>query len=351
MPDQAYLNSTQHSVSWFAKTHRAGELELNPPFQRNPVWTDHQKSYLIDTILNGYPVPELYMQEFSEPDGAERHVVVDGQQRIRACLDFVEGRFDLIETETDAWRDLSFDDLDENQKKTVYGYNFQVRLLPEMPDVQLRAMFARLNRNVVALNNQELRHATYWGPFIKSMERIADEDYWSRLDVFTPNDIRRMLDVEYVSELAIAIIHGVQNKKDSLEKWYAAYESEYEDSSVVESTFRAVAGEIGKVLPEIGATRWRKKSDFYTLFVFLADRSDKLPLSREQRATCSDKLLELERAVTSLLREDHDLEGEEDAGDAVRAYALNVSRAASDLNSRRRRAKALGDMLESVFAA
>jgi len=354
MAEQAYLNSTQHSVSWFNKTHGAGELELNPPFQRNPVWTDKQKSYLIDTILNGYPIPELYMQEYSSADGRERHVVVDGQQRIRACLEFIEGKFELTETDTEAWRGLSFDDLLENQKKTVFGYNFQVRLLPEMPEIELRAMFSRLNRNVVALNAQELRHATYWGPFIKTMEKLADEDAWTAFGLFTPNDVRRMLDVEYVSELAVALLHGLQNKKDSLEKWYGAYEENFDEQPEVETTFLKVTGEIAQLLPDIRNTRWRKKSDFYSLFLYLADLRRQLPLSSDQRKLVADQLRRFGEEVTTLLKDGNDLEAgerERAGNEHERSYALNVSRAASDLQSRKRRGEALAGVLGECIAS
>ena len=351
MAKQVYLNSTQHSVSWINKTHQAQELELNPPFQRNPVWTNKQKSYLIDTILNGYPIPELYMQEYSSSDGQERHVVVDGQQRIRAVLDFIEGRFVLTDTDTESWRSLSFDDLSEDQKKTLFGYNFQVRLLPEMPETELRSMFSRLNRNVVELNPQELRHATYWGLFIKTMEKLADEEVWTEFGVFTPNDVRRMLDIEYISKLAVGLLHGLQNKKDSLEKWYAALEEEFEDQAQVEATFLQVTGEIVQLLPDLRETRWKKKSDFYTLFLCLASCRRQLPLSSDQRMSCAASLRVFGEAVTAHLREDEDPEKSEEPEESVKSYALNVSRAASDLQSRKRRAEALGRVLADVFTS
>jgi uncharacterized protein with ParB-like and HNH nuclease domain len=59
---------------------------MKPPFQRNPVWIHPQKSYLIDSILNGFPIPEIYMQEFVDEGGNERHVIIDGQQRIISIL-------------------------------------------------------------------------------------------------------------------------------------------------------------------------------------------------------------------------------------------------------------------------
>src|SRR5262245_21721793 len=78
-----FLHTTHRTVSWFRKTFLNDELELSAPFQRNPVWTDIQKAYLIDTILNGLPIPELYMQDVGNEEGDERHIVVDGQQRVR----------------------------------------------------------------------------------------------------------------------------------------------------------------------------------------------------------------------------------------------------------------------------
>lgn len=49
-----------------------------------------------------------------------------------------------------------------------------------MEDDDIRKIFARLNRNVVALNEQELRNATYWGPFITAIQNMADDDpFWA----------------------------------------------------------------------------------------------------------------------------------------------------------------------------
>ena len=174
---QDFLNSTRRSVSWFKQAHDSGTLTVKPPFQRNPVWTEAQKSYLIDSILKGYPIPELYVQETVDETGVEQHTIVDGQQRVRACLEFLEGKFALTATEVPKFADMKFDELGPDEKKQMFAYNFIVRQLPEVPDEELRAIFQRLNRNVVALNRQELRHATYWGEFISSMEKISDFDY------------------------------------------------------------------------------------------------------------------------------------------------------------------------------
>ena len=105
-----FLEPTTQTVSWFNGRLTADELVLKPLFQRNPVWTPKQKSYLIDSILRGYPVPEIYLQTTEDEDGNDRHIVVDGQQRIRACLEFLAGNFALTESEAD-WDGAYFEDL------------------------------------------------------------------------------------------------------------------------------------------------------------------------------------------------------------------------------------------------
>jgi hypothetical protein len=340
---QRYLNTTQHNVLWFKKAFDAGELEIRAPFQRNPVWSDRQKSSLIDTILLEYPIPELYMQELIQASGDQRHVVVDGQQRIRALLTFLAGEYEMDE-ESPKWAGLAFDDLTASDRKKIFEYNFVVRQLPEMPDEELRAIFQRINRNTVTLNQQELRRATYWGPFIKLMEELAELEFWSTAGLFSANDRRRMLDIEYVSELAVAVLNGLQNKKKNLEEYYQQYETSFDDSEHLRAVFTKVLGEIQQLLPEFSKTRWRKKSDFYTLFLKLAKHSAGLPLSDGARREASKILLALAASVDAATA------GQAAAGDPdVEGYLKAVERAASDLQSRRAREVAVDNKLAQVF--
>ena len=329
-----YLHTTHRTVSWFNKTFANNELELGPPFQRNPVWTDLQKAYLIDTILHGLPIPELYMQDIGDESGAEKHIVVDGQQRVRAVLDFLRGSYVLVGDDVTArWRGLSFEQLGADEKKAFFAYKFVVRVLPPIDDEGLRRIFTRLNRNVVALNDQELRNATYWGPFIKTIQTIADEDpFWSDSGVFSANDHRRMLDHEFISELATAFLHGPQNKKEKLDHYYQLYEERFEDSDRLMNVFRTVTAEIRQLLPNLTATRWRKKSDFYTLFLAMTSKVVELPWPADRRQTIARRVIDFGERVDRLLRleEDNWGGGEDDA----KLYARNVSRAASDKANR-----------------
>jgi hypothetical protein len=341
-----FLNTTHRTILQLRKWLEDGELELKPPYQRNPVWLEPQKAALIDTILRGYPIPEIYMQDTVTTDGDEMHYVVDGQQRIRACLEFISGNYSLDPETSPEYGEVSFDDLGEGDRKAIWGYRFVVRLLPEISDLELRSIFKRLNQNVVALNKQELRHSTYWGQFIKTMEALASEDFWTDSGIFSANDYRRMLDVEYVSELAIAVLNGPQNKKDRLDDWYALYEREFDARAEVERTFRTVTGELEQVLPDLRRTRWRNRSDFYTLFFVLAQHEDQLPLARDQRDVLRDRLIDFGDKVSGMLAKTP----RNSRKKTVRSYVAAVERAATDVANRKARNDALEQELKPAFS-
>lgn len=340
------IQTTHKDIAWFKQASELHQLQMKPPFQRNLVWTDKQKSFLIDTILNSYPVPELYMQDITNEDGSKIYTVVDGQQRITACLEFISNLFEIDPKDSPSYANLTFDDLSVEQKKKIYSYTFVVRLLPEMSDPELREIFSRLNRNNVVLNSQELRQATYWGQFIQTMNEIASDDIWRILGVFTANDVKRMLDVEFISELTIAAIHGVQNKKLTLDKYYELYEYEFPERDEAKFTFDIVNREIANILPNISKTRWSKKTDFYTLFVLLSHKKDLLPLGEAKKSIANSLLLGLAESIDSYVSTGTD--NSSDVNIHIKEYGDNL-RASSDLGARKKREDALEALLNPIF--
>lgn len=348
-----FLKTAPRSVLWFKQVHERNELEMKPPFQRNPVWTVKQKSYLIDSILNEYPVPEIYMQEIVSDKGEVKYILVDGQQRIRAILEFVNNEFAIDSKDSPQWADLTFEELRPEEKKRIYEYDFVARYLPDIDDTQIRAIFGRLNRNNVVLNAQELRQATYWGPFINTMNEIAEYENWGKLDIFTANDIKRMLDVEFISELTIAILNGHQNKKLTIEKYYQLYENEFEQRNFIKELFDSVLRELIAIMPT-ETNRWYKRTDFYTLFIVLAKHKDKLPLSQEKRVLATQILTNFGQQIDSMVsinkvEEDSETIVSENFPPNVLAYGQGM-RASTDLGSRRRRDDALEIELASLWA-
>ena len=54
---------TTYKVSDFLSWQRSKTLELRPSFQRRPVWQPGAKSYLLDTIIRGLPIPIIFLRE------------------------------------------------------------------------------------------------------------------------------------------------------------------------------------------------------------------------------------------------------------------------------------------------
>ena len=66
------------------------ELFYIPDFQRQFVWSQNQSSRFVESLLLGLPVPGIFL--FKEPETG-RHLVIDGQQRLKSLLFFCDGLF------------------------------------------------------------------------------------------------------------------------------------------------------------------------------------------------------------------------------------------------------------------
>lgn len=341
-----FLSISLKNIAWFNDINSAGCLNMKPSYQRNIVWTDRQKSYLIDSILNGYPIPEIYIQEEIDENGKSNYIIVDGQQRMRAVLEFLDDQYPLNKEDSPEFNGAYFKDLNPDQKRAFFRYNFVVRALPELEEDDIREIFKRLNRNVMNLNKQELRNAVYSGPLIRMVTEIAENDVWGDLRLFTANDVRRMLDEEYISELALAIVYGIQNKKVNLEKFYEETEVEFPQEADIRTLFTLILNQLAPIANLLSRTRWKNKTDFYTLFNTLVKFSDKLPVEGERLTLLNDRLAFFSEEVMRFMSLDQ--VNEEEFSQNIVKYAKGV-RAATDLNARKSRQESLDEYLAEVF--
>lgn len=264
------LPPTTHRISEFNQWWHDKRLDLNPKYQRNPVWSDRNKSYLIDTVLNELPVPEIYMQVKTDPQGNTKYEVVDGQQRLRAILGFIQGHYAILEEESVNFGGKKFENLPDGYKQKFWNYQLVVRELRTNSEDEIRGIFRRLNKNVVPLNGQEIRHATYTGYFMQLSDQLADDTFWTENKIVTRNDVNRMLDVEFVSELLIALLHGVQAKDtDMIDGYYKMYDVTFTERDDTKRDFNSTKNKIEEILGDLRQTRWHFKSEFYSLFVSL----------------------------------------------------------------------------------
>jgi len=265
----------------FITWREAKILVLTPKFQRRGVWTGAARSFLIDTLLRGLPVPPIYLR-VTQSEDKKRTVreVIDGQQRISAVLDYIAGQYSLSRAVGASYAGKEFSKLEPTAQDAIRSYSLMSEVFHGLSDAEVLDMFSRLNSYSVPLNAQELRNGRYFGHFKQSAYRLAHEhlEFWRRHGVFSERSIARMLEVELTSELMIAALAGMQDKKTSIYKFYAQYDGEFKLQGLVEKRLRAVFDAINDGVGEIlKDSEFRRPPLFYTLFCVLYHRMIGLP--------------------------------------------------------------------------
>lgn len=263
-------NSSPHPISDIRDWSEAGRLELRPDFQRREVWSSTAKIMLMDTIIRDVPMPKIFLANTIH-DGKTYRVVIDGQQRITAILDFLRDELKLDAPYTGLDKGKTFSQLDQNVQDQILSYRIDFNEAINPTEEEVREVYARVNKYTVPLTKQELRRADYPGDFLQISEELAVDSFFDEVGIFSAANRRRYADVEYVSELLAAMIGGIQDKKSSLDDFYVEYsnwDAKHKDDTVsrVNKIFKEIDLIFGDSFP-ISKTRFKQKADFYTLFL------------------------------------------------------------------------------------
>ena len=98
MIDFLDMDSNKLVISEFYENDKAGKYEYSTVYQREKVWSEDKKSFLIDSILKNYPIPPVFFRMKIDPDtGITKYDVIDGKQRLTTIRDFVDGKINLPE--------------------------------------------------------------------------------------------------------------------------------------------------------------------------------------------------------------------------------------------------------------
>ena len=289
----------------FLEWREGGSLVLVPKFQRREVWSTPARSYLIDSLLRDMPIPPIYLR-VTQSDDKKRIIreVVDGQQRVKAVLGFIDGEFALSRALDAPYAGKRFDQLEPDQQDTIRQYGFICEVFHGLSDAQVLEIFARLNTYSVKLNAQELRNGTYFGFFKQSVYRLAREhiEFWRQHRLFSEQSIARMKEVEFTSELVIAQMDGQQDKKGSINRFYADYDEDFPKRAILEERFRSCLDTINETFGDVlKQTEFRRAPLFYSLFCVVFHRSFGLP--KQPQPTPKKRLTEVDqRALLDAVR-------------------------------------------------
>ncbi|HTL40769.1 MAG TPA: DUF262 domain-containing protein [Pseudolysinimonas sp.] len=347
------FHESANTLSWFKDRYLEGSLAIKPSYQRNAVWMARQKCWLVESVLKGMPIPEVFIQTVTKENGDTEYAVVDGQQRIRALLQFVGAETDADQVEFDKfpldkldtnspWYGKAFDELRPEERIAFFRYRLSIRYLESDDEEEIKEMFRRLNKFTAPLKPQELRNATYGGPFAQLALKLADDqgDFLAENRIISAEAIRRMSDVEFVAELMIGTMHGPQGGQASIiDSYYQEYE-DFEDEFPKERTVRKYLLKAitmtTALVPDLRTTRWSNKSDFYSLVVAIADALQSGRFDETKVRAAKSRLTDFTADVNRRVEDD-----EAEVPPGPLDYARNVIRGANDKARRAARHAAL----------
>jgi len=232
------------------------EINLNPSYQRNPIWSSNAQKMLLNTIKNKQPIPNFFIREIA----AQKYEMVDGQQRARTIIGYVKGKL----------TDLNGNKFDG--EKYFLSYPLSVTLIDNILESEsIEKFYALVNSSGLRLNRPELKKAEYYDTkFLTLITNLAASPEFSELQLFTESSTNRMNDVEFVSELVANLKFGISEKKEKVDNLYETDISD-EEAEELQLGFQNIMKYIkffNSIYP-INKTRYKQRNDFYTLFNFI----------------------------------------------------------------------------------
>lgn len=187
-----------------------------PPFQRNYVWDVKRASKLIESIILGLPIPQVFLYE----RGKDNFYVIDGQQRLLSIYFFIKERFptksgkeilrdyltgnDKIEpkiisddkyfsnfslrlpspigSDTNKLNKLKYQTLGEYKHTFEYLRTIRTVVIkqnePDDQDSSMYEIFNRLNTGGQNLAPQEIRMSLFYSSFYEMLLRVNKDIIW-----------------------------------------------------------------------------------------------------------------------------------------------------------------------------
>ena len=282
------------SVADYCNAYKRREILVDRKYQRNDtVWPQSAQSYLIETILRGFPMPKLALHQQTDVRSRKSlKYVVDGQQRTNAIVDFFEGRLTLSKSlELEAARGETIDGLSQDLQEAFLSYPLQFDQFEAADENVVREYFRRINSFTTPLNPEERRHANFQGNMKWFILKLAERhtETLVSLRTMSEREIVRMADRKLFAEIVHAMLNGVRTTNsrmlDSLYRDCDADDIPEEDQlrHAIDSACSRIVG-----WRELCTTSLVQKSHiFYSLMLAVISVEKKWPRPLGEDISCS----------------------------------------------------------------
>ncbi len=217
------------TLSWWADQREV--IDFNPPYQRRGgLWSRRDKAFLVDSILNDYDIPKLYIADFTlGPSPLNPHnkhyAVIDGKQRFEAIHDFLDGKlalsrdFMLFDNPGFKLGGLGYRDLKANFPALASkfdNYNLTVMSVITDEEGKINELFVRLNRNKT-LTGPEIRNAMQ-GVVPELFRQLVTDEFFTRKISF---NTQRGQDLDTAAKFLLVEFRGriVETKRVVLDRF------------------------------------------------------------------------------------------------------------------------------------
>lgn len=221
-----------YTISDFVEWSEKKQLILSPDFQRGSVWTPAAKVFLIDTILNDLPIPQVYFRSKIDPTSQKTvREVVDGQQRLRSILEFASDKLRLT-GKAPRHKGKIYSTLDIEDKERFLSYKVPVVQLLNASDADVLEVFARLNSYSVKVTPAELRHAEYSEPVKWAIYESAMQwsKLWNEYKIVGVRDSVRLKNTSVMAEMYMIVDVGFgDGGEPSINKYYKSNKAKNEE--------------------------------------------------------------------------------------------------------------------------
>lgn len=336
------FDSTTYSVNDFLEWYERKQLVLSPKFQRRSVWKDVAKSFLIDSILRDKPLPKIFIRQITDiKNRMTIREVVDGQQRLRTIIDFINDGFKVKKVHNKEYGEKYFSQLDEDAQSSILTYKFSVDILIGVEDGDIMDVFARLNTYTTPLNKQELINAEFYGYFKQLVYGVSHKynKFWIDNKIFTEYQTMRMNEVELTADLFIALIDGIQNRK-IVKNYYKMFDENFDERELLEERFDETISLITTIFDDnLRKSKYKKPALFFAMFLALYNIKydiKNIDNMKHVEGQLSDR--EISKIKTCLDRIE-EIINSDDLSKEQLGFVTSISRATSDTESRKTRTK------------
>ena len=229
------INNNNYSVIEILEMLERRELIVNKSYQRSSgIWPPAPSAYFIDTILQGYTFPKIYIYEYL--DKGRRKIckeIVDGQQRIGTIQRFVNNEISLRSQGENYGK--RYRDLDDETQEAFLSYSVPVDVIRNAKKSEILEMFRRMNAYTLPLNEAEKRHSSYHGLFKWFVNGLADDlnEFFIEFGVFSERQIMRMADAAFIADCISAMENGVISASPKqLNGMYKKYDEKFENTEL-----------------------------------------------------------------------------------------------------------------------